>query len=337
MAIRVGVIGLGIGKVHLLHLSQVPHVRIAAAADPIPDLRTWAEDAYGVPAYAGASELLEREKLDAVTIATPPRLHREQVEQAAARGLHVFLEKPIAPSLQDADAIIAACERAGVILQIGFKKRFAPAFVWIKAQEDTLGSPQVVSYRFQQFGRIEKDWFWDEADGGGPLIEHAAHPYDVLAWFLGEPVRIYAETDNYFHPRRTPVEDQAVATIRFASGAIATLAAGMSGAEQGVQHDPGEVVSMVCDRGVAEVRGWRDTPYLARTQSFSSPTILERRFEAGSGFAEEFADFIACIEQSHPPLVGGVDGRRALQIGLAIKESGRTHAPVVLAGAEVTP
>ena len=126
-------------------------------------------------------------------------------------------------------------------------------------------------------------------------------------------------------------------TIRFASGAIATLAAGMTGADPGVLHDPGRGRLLVCDRGVAEVRGWRDTPYLARTQSFSSPAIVERRFEGGHGFAEEFVDFIACVEQGRLPLVNGVDGRRALQIGLAIKEAGRTHEPVALAGTEAVP
>ena len=167
---------------------------------PLPEPRAWAEAAYGVRAYADASELLAREELDAVTIATPPLLHREQVAQAADKGLHIFLEKPIAPSLEDADAIIAACDRAGVLLQLGFKKRFAPAFAWIQEQADELGSPRVVSYRFQQFGRIEKDWFWDEGRWRRPDHRARLPALDILAWFLGEPVRVFAETGNFFHP-----------------------------------------------------------------------------------------------------------------------------------------
>lgn len=331
MAVRIAVIGLGIGKVHLQHLHALDGVELVAVADPVAEAREWAERRYGVRGYADGGELLEREALDAVTIATPPAVHREQVELAAARGAHVFLEKPIARTLEDADALIAACERAGVTLQLGFKKRFAPAFVWVKAQEERLGQPRVVTYKFQQVGRVNKDWFWDEGDGGGPLVEHACHALDLLAWFLGEPTRVYAETDNYFHPERAPVEEQAAATFRFASGAIATLAVGLTGATGG-WYDSGERVSFLSDGGVAEVQGWRDTPYLARTQLYRDGEVTERRFDDGSGFAEEFADFVRCVREGAAPRVGGRDGRRALALSLALKESGRTHQPVVLSG-----
>ena len=332
MPIRVAVIGLGIGKTHLQYLSVLGDVQLVAVAEPLPELRAWAERQYGVRSYPDAPELLEREELDAVTIATPPRLHRPQVELAAARGVHVFLEKPISRTLEDADAIVEACRRAGVVLQLGFKKRFAPAFVWVKEQEVQLGRPRVVTYKFQQVGRINKDWFWDEADGGGPLVEHACHALDVLAWFLGEPVRVYAETDNYFHPERAPVEEQVGAVFRFDSGAIATLAAGLTGATGG-SYDAGERVSFLYEHGVAEVQGWLDTPYLARTQLYREAAVTERRFEAGHGFPEELAHFVSCVRDGEPPRVGGEDGRRALVLSLALKESGRRHEPVTLRGA----
>jgi predicted dehydrogenase len=329
--VRIGIVGLGIGRVHLQYLSALDDVQLVAVAEPVAELRDWAERHYRVRSYPDLPELLAEEQIDAITIATPPRLHRSQVEQAAARGIHVFLEKPISRTLDDADAIIASSRQAGIVLQLGFKKRFAPAFVWLRDQEAQLGRPRVVTYKFQQVGRIGKDWFWDEADGGGPLVEHACHALDVLAWFLGEPVRVYAETDNVYHPERAPVEEQAAATFRFADGAIATLTVGLTGATAG-SYDAGERVSFLCERSVAEVQGWRDTPYLARFQVFGAEEIVERRFEGGHGFPEELAHFVDCVQTGQAPRVGGVDGRRALAMSLALKESGRSHQPVVLVG-----
>lgn len=330
MAVRIGVIGLGIGKIHLQHLRMLEDVEIVAVADPVADLRAWAERVYGVRGYGDAAELLERERLDAVTVATPPRLHRPQVEMAAARGVHVFLEKPISRTLEDADTIIAACERAGVVLQLGFKKRFAPAFVWLKEQEEVLGRPRVVTYKFQQVGRYHKAWFWDEEDGGGPLVEHACHALDVLAWLLGEPVRVFAETDNFFHPEYAAVEEQAVATFRFDSGAIATLAVGLTGQTSWPGYDAGERVSVLYERGVGELQGWMDAPYVARRQLYTELAVVERRFDAGSGFPQELAHFVECVRSGATPRVGGRDGRRALLLSLALKQSGRSHQPVAL-------
>jgi predicted dehydrogenase len=327
--VRVAVVGLGIGRVHLQHLSALDDVHLVAVAEPVAELQTWAKRHYGVRPYADLPDLLAHEEIDALTIATPPRLHRSQVELAAARGIHVFLEKPIARTLDDADAIVAATRDAGVVLQLGFKKRFAPAFLWLRSQESRLGRPRVVTYKFQQVGKVAKDWFWDEEDGGGPLVEHACHALDVLAWLLGEPARVYAETDNLYHPERAPVEEQAAATFRFANGAIATLTVGLTGATAG-SYDAGERVSILYDRGVGEVQGWRDTPYLARCQVYGEDEIDERRFEGGGGFPEELAHFVACVQTGQAPLVGGIDGRRALTLSLALKESGRSHQPVTL-------
>ena len=196
----------------------------------------------------------------------------------------------------------------------GIQEALCPGLRLDQGAGSRAGSPRVVSYRFQQFGRIEKDWFWDEADGGGPLVEHACHALR--------------------RPRLVP--RGAGAGLRRNRQLLSP--GSRPGRGSGCGHDPvrlrgnrhpgrrherrrpwrparsGRGVTMVCDRGVAEVRGWRDTPYLARMQSFSSPAILERRFEGGHGFAEEFVDFIACVEQGRPPRVGGVDGRRALQL-----------------------
>ena len=133
----------------------------------------------------------------------------------------------MAPTLAECDAMIAACARAGVTLLLGFKKRSSPAFRLLKEQEGEWGPLLMGQVRFQ-LGPVPKAWFWDEADGGGPLIENAAHALDMLRYLFGDVERVYAEGSNVFADGRDIVA-AAACTLRFRSGAMVTLAAGTGG------------------------------------------------------------------------------------------------------------
>ncbi len=207
MAVRIGVIGLGIGRTHLQHFRALDGVEIAAVADVDGELAAQLGARYGAKPYADGVAMMAAERLDAVSVCTPPRSHAPLVVAAARRGLHVLCEKPMAPTLADCDAMIEATQKAGVTLMLGFKKRYAPAYSFLKEREPEWGPPRIALCRYQ-LGPVAKGWFWDEADGGGPLVENTAHCLDVLRYLFGDARTVYAETSNQLTtsgpgPRRT--------------------------------------------------------------------------------------------------------------------------------------
>ncbi len=325
MAIRIGVIGLGIGERHLEEYHRQPGVIIAAVADPRIELAERAAHRYEAAAYADGLDLLQRAYLDAVSICTPPASHRALAEAAAARGFHVLLEKPMAPTLADCDAITEACQQAGVALLLGFKKRSSAPFRFLKDRDSEWGTPRVVQVRYQ-LGPVNKDWFWDEADGGGPLIENTAHVFDMLRFLLGDAERVYAEGGSTLAPGRS-VTAEAVCTIRFRGGTVVSLAAGAGGIWA---YDESERWVLNYDDLNVELSGAFDALRSLRLMRRDEATIEERWWAETSGWTEEISHFLACVRGEDQPRATGADGRAALELGLAVKESVRTGLPVSL-------
>lgn len=324
MAIRVGVIGLGIGKTHLQHYQALDGVEIAAVADVNARAAEALGARYGARAYADALEMMDSERLDAVSICTPPRAHSALTIAAAARGLHVLCEKPMAPTLADCDAMIEAAGKAGITLMLGFKKRYAPAYAFLKEREPTWGRPRIALCRYQ-LGPVAKDWFWDESDGGGPLVENTAHCFDLLRYLMGDAKTVYAEISNFFSKGRDADVAEAVCTIRFQGGATAAVAAGAAGIWA---YDASERLTFSYDAANVEVFGRFDLPRTMRVMERTATDVAVKTWEDASGFAGQFAAFVECVRGEATPRATGIDGKRALALGLAVKRSGRTGQPV---------
>lgn len=327
MSLRIGVIGLSIGRVHLKHFAVQPDVKIVAVADLDPERARAIASRYRARPYLDAEAMLDAEKLDVVAVCTPPGAHAPLVIRAAQRGVHVFCEKPMAPSLAACDAMIEAAERSGVTLAVGFKKRYAPAYAYLKQREEDWGRPCIATIQYQ-VGPVDKDWFWAEGEGGGPIIESACHVLDLLRFYLGEARTVYAETDNFSAPDHPDTCSDAAATIRFQRGGFATLTIGTGGSWA---NPRGERTTLSYDRYVAEVSGPLDEPGVLRVVGRTMPYTSDQAWTEPSGFAEEFAGFIASVRGGPPPCATGHDGRAALELGLAIKQAGRTGRPVHLA------
>lgn len=327
MAIRVGVIGLGVGKVHLQHFQALDDVEIAAVADTDGELARSMGARYGAKPYTDPIDMMACEGLEAVSICTPPKHHAPLSVAATERGLHVLCEKPMAPTLSDCDVMIEAAKKAGVTLMLGFKKRYAPAYAFLKEMEAGWGPPRIALARFQ-LGPVDKDWFWDEADGGGPLVENACHCLDVLRYLFGDAQTVYAETTDFFNRRRQVDISEAVFTIRFQSGGTAAVAAGAGGVWG---YDASERLSFSYDSHIVEVFGPFDQPATMRLMDRGATDIALKSWAEPSGFEEQFAAFSECVHGRADPRATGLDGKRALQLSLAVKESGRTRRPVDLA------
>ena len=326
--LKAAVIGLGIGRSHAAVLAAMAGVDLVAVADLKNDVLAQIAAETGARAYADGAELMAKEQLDFVSICTTPATHLAFTRDAAARGVHVFCEKPMAPTLDDCNGMIAACAEHGVKLMIGQKKRFHPLYRFVKdGIGGDLGPVRWASIRYA-CGRVPMPWFWDEADGGGPLMENAVHAIDMLRHLMGDVERVHAEGGNMFNDQWAPQLDAAAASLKFRSGAVATASCGQT-SEWGFAS---EAACFATERAVVEIDGGFDNPQHLRYALRDDPrNAVDKTIDVPNLFELELSHFIDCIRAGAEPLVTGESARDSLAVCFAIKESIRTGRSVEMA------
>ena len=264
MTVRVGVVGCGfIGTLHSRALRALVKGGVVDAAvevtcDADPERAAGFARPHGARPVTDPFEAIAA--VDAVWLCTPTVTHRPLVEAAAAAGVAVFCEKPLATTLADAEAMAGMVAAAGVVAQVGLVLRHAPVLVDLAGlvAGGGLGRPMAVVFRDDQYfpvqGQYASAWRGDVAvAGGGTLLEHSIHDIDILRWLLGEVDEVTAMTANFAgHPG---IEDVAVATMRFASGATASLT---SVWHQVLARGSTRRIEVIGERGIA----WLDDEYL---------------------------------------------------------------------------
>lgn len=319
--LRFGLIGTGwIGRFHAESLARrVPDACLVAVADP----NIAAAQAIGASqTYADPLELIGDPAVQAVAISSPAATHTDLVVAAAQAGKHVFCEKPMALTLDDADRAIAAAADAGVALQVGFNRRFAADFA---AAHDaiaagTIGTPQLLRSLTRDPGisaelaaRV-KPW--------AIFNETLIHDFDTLCWLNpgARVTEVYAQAAALIHPQFAEAGflDTSVVQLRFDNGAFGT-------AEASFQAVYGYDV-----RG--EIFG-SDGVLLAGRSPEQAGRLNTELF--ADAYVAQFAHFVDSIRTGTTPSVTGHDARVALEIALAAAESVRTGAPVALAGAVI--
>lgn len=222
--LRLAILGSGqiVRAVHLTALRRLPGVRIVALAETQAAGRDWA--AIQIPdatAYSDYRTLLDEAEFDAVVIALPTLLHADAAVRAFARGAHVYLEKPLAASLDEADSVVAAWKRAGTTGRIGFNSRFNRLYTDLRAalRRGEIGAPLAVRTAFTAPWPLDPGWHTSVEQGGGALLELASHHIDLIRWICDtEIVSVHASA----WPVRT--DDEAAALLlELASGARAQI------------------------------------------------------------------------------------------------------------------
>ena len=287
---------------------------------------------FGVPCL-NQTELLANPAVDVVCICTPSGQHAEQTIAAAQAGKHVLVEKPMALSLAEADAMIASCRQAGVKLGVTFQRRTESPFPQMRAAveagdlgELTLGVVSMPYHRPQAYFN-QADWRGTWAmDGGGVLMNQGIHLVDLLVWFMGDPVEVRAYGGTL--QRHIEVEDTLAATLHFANGAMATITATTTAAP-GFPHR----LEIYGTRGAIQVEGeavgrWT---LLNPAQARIEPVAVTQAADAGAGSDPRgikatghmaiFRDFIQALRSDGRPLIDGVEGRRSLATVLAIYQA----------------
>ena len=225
--IRFGILGLGMaGGMMVPSLASHPRTVLAGAADLDPELRARFSRDHGVAVEADAESLVRRKDIDAIYVATPHQCHKAHAILAAEHGKHLIVEKPMALTLADCDAMIEAARRSGVTLVVGHTYSCEPAISCISqlAAQGSLGSLAMVAlWNYTDFlYRPRRPEELDTAKGGGILFNQVPHQVDIVRLLAGSPLRSVRASAGTLDPRR-PTEGCCMAFLDFESGAAATL------------------------------------------------------------------------------------------------------------------
>jgi predicted dehydrogenase len=301
--IPVGVVGVGhLGRHHARLYAANPDVRLVAVADRDRERATAVAREFGCEAAGDASELVGR--VAAASVATPTVHHRAAAEALLAGGADVLIEKPIAPTLEDADAILATAQGASRLVMVGHTERFNPAMATLARAVD--------APRFVEIHRLAG--FSARSTDVDVILDLMIHDLDLLLWFDGsEPqtvdaVGVAALTDKV---------DIANARIRFASGCVANVTASRISAEslRRIRIFQSRTY-LACDTGEKKVERYRLV-----IGSDRKPAIQHERLpvEDGEPLALELAAFVAAVKSRKPPSIDGLAGRRALELALRVR------------------
>jgi predicted dehydrogenase len=329
--VRVGLIGSGfVTAIHHEALRRVAGARVVAVASPSPGHAERFAAERGIPHhFADYRALLDLREVDLVVLGLPNDLHAEAACLAAEAGKHIVVEKPMAPSLAECDRMIAACERAGVLLGYAEEICFAPKYVRLKQliDEGALGRVHLVKQSEKHDGP-HADWFYDtRRSGGGVTFDMGCHAIEFFRWLLGDPASgakatirsVYAQMGTYVHRDQTDGDDEAVLLLTFDGGAIGL--AEESWNKPGGMDDRAEVFG-------SEGQGYADLLHGNALRAYSRRGYGYAVEKAGStagwsfpiyeeiwnyGFPQEMEHFVDCIRQGSPPREDGRDGRAVVE------------------------
>jgi scyllo-inositol 2-dehydrogenase (NAD+) len=328
---RLRVALIGAGRAGAVHAANLADYAARAEVVAVVDERREAAEALG-PSFA-LDEALER--ADAVVITAPTFTHRDLAVRAASAGKHVFCEKPMALTVAECDEMIEAAEGAGVVLQIGFMRRFQPEFVEARRRiaAGDVGEPMLIKSLTRGPG-LPPAWAWDLERSNGMLAEVNSHDFDSVRWLAGSEIeRVYAEV-AHLKGRERGVEaddfyDNAVVSLRFESGALGTID-GTCPADYGYDAR----MEIVCSEGLLIVGDLRGQAIVeVRDRDVGTVTPLHRTWPErfGDAYRAEIRSFVDCALDGAEPVVTGADGRAAVIAVRAANRSWQEGRPVALA------
>jgi len=334
--IKVAIIGSAfVSNLHAEAFQEVPQAEIVAACSPnqghVEDFaRKWK-----VPsALTDYRKIMERKDVDVVAVGIPNDLHREVVVAAAEAGKHIILEKPMAHTLDDADAMIAACKEYKVKLMYAETICFSPKYVRAKqlVTEKAIGDLYMAKQGEKHSGP-HSDWFYDvHRSGGGALMDMGCHGIEWARWMYGKPKikSVTAHCQLVYHKGRTQGDDNSVVILEFENGAIAVIED--SWARHGGMDDRAELYGtegvIQCDllRGSAmetySSKGYGYAVEKAGGTKGWTFTVFEEPYLYG--FPQEMRHFIRCVLGEEQLMESGEDGRATLEIIYAAYESAGT-------------
>ncbi|HEX2978883.1 MAG TPA: Gfo/Idh/MocA family oxidoreductase [Anaerolineaceae bacterium] len=316
-------------EAYIQSLRAIPGVEVIGLADENPEQGRRYAQQYQARYFNSYEELLA-EKLDGVVICSENNKHRPLVEMAAAAGVHILSEKPLATNVEDARAIVKACEQAGVILMTAFPMRFSAPLMEVKQRLDAGDLGQVFCFNATNQGEMpakHRAWFVDRTlAGGGAVMDHTVHLADIMRWYLNsEVVEVYAQTNKIFHANEVDVETGGLLMVTFANGVFATIDCSWSRPPYWPSWG-GLGFEMVTDRGAVMVDAFKQNVTVYR-HDLQRPSW---GFWGSDSNGAMLNEFVSAIREKRAPRVTGMDGLRAVEVALAAYRSAETGQPVRL-------
>jgi myo-inositol 2-dehydrogenase/D-chiro-inositol 1-dehydrogenase/scyllo-inositol 2-dehydrogenase (NAD+) len=335
--IRVCLIGAGrAGRVHANSLVRhSAQAELVAVVDGVAETAARAREDFGVErSFSSVEQALDWGGFDAVVITTPTFTHCDFAVAAAKVGKHVLVEKPMALTLAECDAMIAAAKVAGVALQIGFMRRFDPDFraAYERIQAGEIGRPMLIKSLTHGPG-LPPPWARDAKLSNGMLAEVNSHDWDTVRWLMGsDPARVHAEVANFKGPARGVDDpafyDTALVSIRFENGALGSIS-GICPCDYGYDAR----VEIVGEKGlmqIGEMKGQALVTVTNREQGLVTPVSRTWPERFAWGYIREMEHFLDCIRTGAEPEAGGEAGRGAVAGVLAGTRSFEEGRPVAL-------
>ena len=352
--VNVGIIGCGkVAHLHAAALNRLPEANFTAVTDRIPERTQAFAERYRVKAYSDIQDMVSAAGIEAVIVCTPHPVHAESTIQAAQAGIQVLIEKPMASSLADCDAMLNAANDAGVKLGVVSQRRLYEPVQRVKQAIDAGKIGQPILGTVTMLGWRDEAYYTSDAwrgtwkgEGGGVLVNQAPHQLDLLQWFMGPIDELFGWWGNLNHPY-IEVEDTTTAVIRFKNGALGSIVVsnsqkpGIYGKVQ-VHGKNGASVGVQTDGGAMFIAGMSEIAEPPVNDLWSVPgeeEMLEKWQAEDSAFfnsinATEYyhqlqvQDFLQSIIEGRDPMITGEEGRKTVEIFTAIYRSQRTNKPV---------
>ena len=342
--VRIACIGLGmIGKVHAEVAKQLDECNLLAACDVDKSTKRIAED-LGVTFYDDYQEMIEKEELDGVIIAVPNELHAPVGSACARNGLHMLIEKPIAPSIADTDILINTARENNVSLLVGHHRRFNPL---VEATREIIRGGQIGKLvglsilwaMFKPTDYFQGSFSWRRSKGGGIVLINLIHEIDNIRYICGEITRVHAEISNKV--RKFPVEDTASISLHLENGALGSIFISdcvpslwsyeaTTGENPYFFHSSENCYHFFGTEASLEFPRLRRVFYPNKAKSGWQYPVLTEEIQVGPAdpYREQLKHFCHVIRGEEMPRTSGEDAKKTLEVILALLESGERGRPI---------
>ncbi|MBI4025778.1 MAG: Gfo/Idh/MocA family oxidoreductase [Verrucomicrobia bacterium] len=321
--VRFAVVGLGMGHVRAQQIKKAAGAELTAVCDVNGERLKKATAEFGCAGHTDYAEMLKRPDVDAVMVVTPSGTHADFAIKAAQAGKHVIVTKPMEVTPDRCAGMIAAARGAGVVLAVDFESRYNPDYIQLKRwiTGGVFGAPILCEarckwWRTQEYydaGGWRGTW---KMDGGGALANQSVHLLDLMLWFMGKPVQVYAQTATAAH--RMETEDLGLAIVRFENGARGVVVGTTT-------YAAADQFGIEFNGALGSVSTVYGAPMKFKLADGSQPTVAGEPHPSNT-----IEDFIAALREGRSPLVDGNEGKRSVDFLAAIYRSAREGVPVHL-------
>ena len=323
--VRAALVGAGrMAQTHAEALRAVPELGLVAVCDPVAENAARLAEPLGV-AVKPLEETLADPEVDAVIITAPTQAHAALIQQAAKAGKHIFVEKPLAATLSEAEEVIRAVQKAQVQCQVGFQRRFDPAYVEAKRAVTAGELGQLLTFR-----GVSRDPTPPPLEflktSGGLMLDLGIHDLDTMRFLVGETLEVHAAGSVQQLPELAEygLFDSAVATIRFENGALGTLELGLH-----TVYGYDIRAEVLGERGRLNLEMTSPlhlTRYTAEGKVTRGPQNFEERFLAA--YTAELRAFARCVLENRPVSPDAEDAAKTLKLALAAQHALTTNQTV---------